>query len=146
MNILVINGPNLNMLGNRDSDYYGTKTLSDALQYCRETSEMLGVSISSFQSNSEGDIIKYIQDNVSDSSGIIINAGALTHYGLSIRDALIDSKLPLVEVHLSNIQAREEYRRHSVISDIAVGQIVGLGWQGYVFALEFLVPHVKGSR
>ena len=113
VNILIINGPNLNILGNRDSDYYGTKTLRDALEYCRETSEMLGVSISSFQSNSEGDIIKYIQDNVSDSAGIIINAGALTHYSHALSDALTDAKLPVVEVHISNVYSREKYRQMS---------------------------------
>ena len=145
MNILIINGPNLNILGNRDSDYYGTKTLSDALQYCRETSEMLGVSISSFQSNSEGDIIKYIQDNVSDSAGIIINAGALTHYSHALSDALTDAKLPVVEVHISNVYSREKYRSKSVISALSIGQVAGLGWRGYGYAIELIFQHLKGT-
>ena len=145
MNILVINGPNLNMLGNRDSDYYGTKTLNDALRYCREISETLGVSITSFQSNSEGDIIKYIQDNVSNSVGIIINAGALTHYSYALSDALIDAKLPVVEVHISNVYSREKHRSKSVITALSIGQIAGLGWRGYGYAIELIVQHLKGT-
>ncbi len=145
MNILVINGPNLNMLGNRDSDYYGTKTLNDALRYCREISETLGVSITSFQSNFEGDIIKYIQDNVSNSVGIIINAGALTHYSYALSDALIDAKLPVVEVHISNVYSREKHRSKSVITALSIGQVAGLGWRGYGYAIELIVQHLKGT-
>ena len=145
MNILVINGPNLNMLGNRDSDYYGTKTLSDTLKYCREISETLGVSITSFQSNSEGDIIKYIQDNVSNSAGIIINAGALTHYSHALSDALTDAKLPVVEVHISNVYSREKYRSKSVITALSIGQVAGLGWRGYGYAIELIFQHLKGT-
>ena len=145
MNIFVINGPNLNMLGNRDSDYYGTKTLNDALRYCREISETLGVSITSFQSNSEGDIIKYIQDNVSNSVGIIINAGALTHYSYALSDALIDAKLPVVEVHISNVYSREKHRSKSVITALSIGQVAGLGWRGYGYAIELIVQHLKGT-
>ena len=95
-----------------------------------------------FQSNSEGAIIDYIQGNSDQAQGIIINAGALTHYGYSLRDALADSRLPVVEVHLSNIHAREQWRRHSVIADIARGQIAGLGWRGYIAALEVLAALV----
>ncbi len=101
--------------------------------------------IYSFQSNHEGAIADYLQASALGASGVVINAGALTHYGLSMRDALADAKLPFVEVHLSNIHAREEFRHHSVISDIAVGQIAGLGWQGYLFALEYLAAHLKQS-
>lgn len=145
MNILVINGPNLNRLGNRDSDYYGTKTLNDALRYCQEISETLGVSITSFQSNFEGDIIKYIQDNVSNSVGIIINAGALTHYSYALSDALIDAKLPVVEVHISNVYSREKHRSKSVITALSIGQVAGLGWRGYGYAIELIVQHLKGT-
>lgn len=144
MNILVINGPNLNMLGKRDSEYYGTKTLHDSLEYCRGTSEILCVSISTFQSNSEGDIVRYIQDNSTNSAGIVINAGALTHYGYALSDALADSRLPVVEVHISNVYAREEYRSKSVLSALAIGQVAGLGWRGYGYALELIVQHLKG--
>ena len=142
MKILVINGPNLNMLGRREASYYGVKTLSDIEVLIKGKADDLGVEIAFFQSNHEGAIVDYLQDSASDASGVIINAGALTHYGLSLRDALVDSRLPIVEVHLSNIHAREEFRRQSVVAAIAVGQIAGLGWQGYIFALEYLATHL----
>ena len=101
--------------------------------------EHLGVEIDLFQSNSESAIIDHIQNNSGQAQGIIINPGALTHYGYSLRDALADSRLPVVEVHLSNIHAREAWRRHSVVSDVAKGQITGLGWLGYLAALGAIV-------
>ena len=143
MKILVINGPNLNMLGKRESSMYGVKSLADIEALIQEKARDLDVDIESFQSNSEGAIIDYLQEAASDAEGIVINAGALTHYGLSLRDALVDSRLPIVEVHLSNIHAREEFRHRSVVADIAQGQIAGLGWRGYIFALEFLVGTLK---
>ncbi len=143
MKILVINGPNLNMLGKRESSMYGVKSLADIEVLIQEKARDLDVDIESFQSNSEGAIIDYLQEAASDAEGIVINAGALTHYGLSLRDALVDSRLPIVEVHLSNIHAREEFRHRSVVADIAQGQIAGLGWRGYIFALEFLVGTLK---
>jgi 3-dehydroquinate dehydratase-2 len=108
----------------------------------------LGLDIEFFQSNHEGTIIDYLQEINEDVSGIVINAGALTHYGLSLRDALTDLKLPVVEVHISNIHAREEFRHNSVISPISVGQIIGLGWHGYVFAIEYLALYfeTEGKR
>jgi 3-dehydroquinate dehydratase-2 len=99
-----------------------------------------------FQSNHGGAIVDCIQTEAQDADGIVINAGALTHYGVSLRDALADSRLPFIEVHLSNIHAREEFRHHSVFAALAVGQIAGLGWRGYLFALEFLVEQIKESR
>ena len=143
MKILVINGPNLNMLGKRESSMYGVKSLADIEALIQEKARDLDVDIESFQSNSEGAIIDYLQEAASDAEGIVINAGALTHYGLSLRDALVDSRLPIVEVHLSNIHAREEFRHRSVVADIAQGQIAGLGWRGYIFALEFLVGTLR---
>ncbi len=143
MKILVINGPNLNMLGKRESSLYGVKSLADIEVLIEEKARDLDVDIESFQSNSEGAIIDYLQEAASEAEGIVINAGALTHYGLSLRDALVDSRLPIVEVHLSNIHAREEFRQRSVVADIAQGQIAGLGWRGYVFALEFLVGTLR---
>ena len=142
MIILVINGPNLNMLGRRDPRHYGGTTLSEIERTLQDKAGDLGLSVDLFQSNHEGAIIDRIQSS-SDASGIIINAGALTHYGLSLRDALVDAGLPVVEVHLSNIHAREEFRRHSVVAPIAVGQIAGLGWRGYLYALEFLAHRLK---
>lgn len=143
MKILVVNGPNLNMLGKREPSYYGVKTLADIEESLSEKARDLDVDVEFFQSNHEGAIVDYLQQSAQDASGIIINAGALTHYGISMRDALTDSRLPIVEIHLSNIHAREDFRHHSVIADIAIGQIAGLGWQGYVFALEYLAAHLK---
>ncbi len=143
MKILVINGPNLNMLEKRESTLYGVKSLADIEVLIEEKARDLDVDIETFQSNSEGAIIDYLQEAASDAEGIVVNAGALTHYGLSLRDALVDSRLPIVEVHLSNIHAREEFRRRSVVADIAQGQIAGLGWRGYIFALEFLVGTLR---
>ena len=139
MKILAINGPNLNNLGKRDPDYYGAMTLAEIERRIRSAaSDMNDVEVVFFQSNHEGDIVDFIQDSTDGADGVIINAGALTHYGLSMRDALTDAGLPIVEIHLSNIHARDEFRRHSVIADIAVGQIAGLGWRGYLYALDFL--------
>ena len=143
MRVLVINGPNLNLLGAREPSYYGVKTLEDILEALEEAARDLDVELEAFQSNHEGAIIDYVQVNAPDASGIIINAGALTHYGLALRDALIDSRLPIIEVHLSNIHAREEFRRRSVLADVAVGQIAGLGWKGYLYALEYFAGEIK---
>ena len=143
MNILVVNGPNLNMLGSRDSAYYGVKTLAEIEERVCGSAQELGVDVDFFQSNHEGVIIDYLQESGAGAAAVIMNAGGLTHYGLSLRDALVDSRLPIVEVHLSNIYAREEFRRHSVIAPIAVGQIAGLGWQSYIYALEFLAIRLR---
>ena len=139
--ILIINGPNLNNLGKRDAGHYGSITLADVQERIAARAEQFGVEAAFFQSNHEGAIVDWIQAESDDASGIIINAGALTQVGYSILDALLDSKLPVVEVHISNIHAREEFRRHSVIAPYAVGQVAGLGWRGYVYALESLVAH-----
>ena len=142
MKLLVINGPNLNNLGRRDASHYGMTTLAQIEDALRDRASELGVDVDFFQSNHEGEIIDFIQRSTDGANGIAINAGALTHYGLSIRDALTDSRLPIIEVHLSNIHARDEFRRHSVIADIAVGQIAGLGWLGYIYALDFLAAYL----
>jgi len=146
MKILVINGPNLNMLGKRDKAVYGDKTLSQIETILKKEGKNLGVDIVSFQSNSEGALIDFIQKNSSKATGIIINPGALTHYGFSLLDALDDSGLPVIEVHLSNIYAREDWRTESVIAPVAKGQISGLGWQGYVAALQILVGELKVEK
>ena len=146
MKILVVNGPNLNMLGRRDISVYGVKSLPEIEEAVRSRADELGVETDLFQSNHEGAIVDYIQSAAAGASGVVINAGALTHYGLSLRDALADCGLPVVEVHLSNIHARERFRRRSVLASIAVGQIAGLGWRGYLFALEYLASHLKGNE
>lgn len=143
MKIIILNGPNLNMLGRREQSYYGVKTLDDIAELVEDRARQLEVETEFFQSNHEGALVDYLQRLTPDVAGIIVNAGALTHYGLSLRDALIDARLPIVEVHLSNIHAREEFRRRSVIADIAQAQIAGLGWQGYIFALEYLAAHLN---
>ena len=143
--ILIINGPNLNNLGKRDAGHYGSITLADIEERVAARAEELGVEVAFFQSNHEGAIVDWIQAETDNAGGIIINAGALTQVGYSILDAVLDSKLPVVEVHISNIHAREEFRRHSVIAPYAMGQIAGLGWRGYVFALESLVAQIEES-
>jgi len=146
MKILIINGPNLNMLGKRDKATYGRKTLAEIDSVVKKQGEKLDAEITSFQSNSEGALVDFIQQQSSSADGIIINPGALTHYGFSLRDALADSGLPIIEVHLSNIYAREEWRTKSVIAPIAKGQISGLGWQGYIVALQALLAELKGEN
>ena len=145
MKILVINGPNLNMLGKRDPEHYGEQTLESIEKELSQRAQELGYEITFFQSNHEGAIIDFIQKETSNSSGILINPGALTHYGLSLRDALADARLPVIEIHLSNIYAREEWRTRSVIAPIAKGQISGLGWRGYIVALESLIVELKAG-
>ncbi len=143
MKILVINGPNLNMLSKRNREIYGQKTLAEINSLMREQGEALNVETVPFQSNSEGALIDFIQQEANSADGIIINPGALTHYGLSLRDALADTNLPIIEVHLSNIYSREEWRAKSVIAPIARGQVSGLGWRGYIAALRALVAELK---
>ncbi len=145
MRVLVIHGPNLNLLGRRREELYGDKTLDEINSLLRKQAESLGIEVAIFQSNSEGVLIDFIQAESPKAEGIIINPGALTHYGLSLRDALADTNLPLIEVHLSNIYAREEWRHKSVVAPIAKGQISGLGWRGYVIALQALVGELRGE-
>ena len=140
---LILNGPNLNMLGRRDTSIYGSMTLDEVNRQVSQTAERLGVEVEFFQSNVEGLLVDCIQENWGKIQGIVVNAGALTHYGLTLKDALIDSRLPFIEVHLSNPSARETWRRHSVLSDVARGQIAGFGWRSYTAALEILAALVE---
>ena len=145
MKILVINGPNLNMLGKRDKAVYGEKTLPEIETLIKKQGKDLAIEVITFQSNSEGALIDFIQEQSDSADGIIINPGALTHYSFPLRDALADTKLPIIEVHLSNIYAREEWRAKSVIAPIAKGHICGLGWRGYIAALQTLASDLKGE-
>jgi 3-dehydroquinate dehydratase-2 len=145
MKVLVIHGPNLNMLGKRDRRFYGDRALAEINTALEKLAERLKVDLAIFQSNSEGAIVDFIQEEHGKADGIIINPGALGHYGLSLRDALADANLPVIEVHLSNIYAREEWRAKSVIAPISRGQISGLGWRGYLLALEAIVSEIKGK-
>ncbi len=135
---LVINGPNLNFLGRRDPHIYGTTTLAQLEQHILKKAKEIGAEVAFFQSNSEGAIIDFVQEHGASAQGIIINPGALSRYGYALKDALIDSQLPVVEVHISNPYAREQWRRRSIITNTARGQVAGLGWRGYLAALETL--------
>ena len=145
MKVLVIHGPNLNLLGKRKRGIYGDKTLEEINSLLQQQAKELDIEIITFQSNSEGALIDFIQAESPEADGIIVNPGALTHYGLSLRDAHEDTTLPIMEVHLSNIYAREEWRQESVIASIAKGQVSGLGWIGYITALRTLVAELRGE-
>ncbi len=142
MRILVVHGPNLNFLGKRDPTVYGQKTLAEIDAALQDRAGDLGCELATFQSNNEGALIDFIQQNASAMDGLIVNPGALTHYGLSLHDALADLAIPIIEVHISNIYAREPWRAKSVIAPAATGQISGLGWQGYIIALQAMVEMI----
>lgn len=146
MKILVINGPNLNMLGKRDKEHYGTNSLESIEKKLAEKGKTLGCELIFFQSNHEGAIIDFIQEQAEAADGILINPGALTHYGYSLHDALLDGGLPVVEVHLSDISAREEWRRISVIADTAVKQVSGLKTESYFLGLEALAEYIRSRK
>lgn len=137
INVLLINGPNLNLLGNREVEIYGNKTLSDLLIDLRKRSEKLNISLNHIQSNAEHILIEKIHDCKKNKIDyIIINPAAFTHTSIAIRDALSAVDIPFIEVHISNIHARENFRSHSWLSDISKGVITGLGFDGYYWALE----------
>ena len=137
-NILILNGPNLNMLGIREPEVYGFQTLADISNDCEEYAGEIGFSVEFRQSNIEGELVTMIQQARGTCSGLVINAGAYTHTSIAIHDALKVLDVPVIEVHLSNPQAREEFRHHSYISPIAKGTICGFGAHGYMLALNAL--------
>jgi 3-dehydroquinate dehydratase-2 len=145
MKIIVINGPNINMLGKREPAVYGSVSYDRLVDMIGEWADSLEVSVRVFQSNSEGGVIDAIQ-GAADCDGIVINAGGYTHTSVAIRDALLSVKLPVVEVHLSNVFSREGFRKSSFISDIAVGVITGFGTDSYRLGLIALCEHLKKKK
>ncbi|GFE58288.1 type II 3-dehydroquinate dehydratase [Geobacter sp. AOG1] len=143
MHILVLHGPNLNLLGTREPDVYGFDTLAGINEALTLLADDLSISLTCFQSNSEGELIDRIQAAAHDCDGIVINPAAYTHTSVAIRDALSAVALPVVEVHLSNIHCREEFRTRSFIAPVAVGQITGFGPDSYLLGLRALFNHIK---
>ncbi|CAI8228947.1 MAG: 3-dehydroquinate dehydratase [Alphaproteobacteria bacterium] len=138
----IINGPNLNLLGTREPEVYGTTTLADIEAMCAARAEMHGMKTVCLQSNDEGEMVNFIQTARHEASGLIINAGAYSHTSVAILDALQAVDVPIIEVHLSNIFAREEFRHHSYVSSVAAGIICGLGAQGYEMAIDALAARL----
>lgn len=145
--ILILNGPNLNLLGSREPEVYGHQTLDDINQSLAEQAKAAGVSIDFMQSNAEHELIDRIHQAKGEGvSYLLINPGAFTHTSIALRDALLGISIPFIEVHLSNVHAREEFRRHSYISDVAVGVITGLGARGYNLALESAIANIGAGK
>lgn len=143
--ILVVNGPNLNLLGERKPEVYGDKGLDYVEEALAKLAEGLGVELKFFQSNHEGELIDFLHEHRKTASGVLINPGALTHYSYSLRDALEAVELPVVEVHISDIEEREDFRSKSVVEPIAIEQISGQGLDGYKIGLRKLVKHLGGE-
>ncbi len=143
--IMVINGPNLNMLGVRSPEVYGNRTYADLEAYIEDYAEKLGIEAVVLQSNGEGEIIDFIHHALGNYDGIVINPGAYTHYSYAIHDALESVNIPAVEVHISNIHKREEFRHKSVTAPACVGQIAGLGFRGYRLAIDFLAEEFENG-
>ena len=144
--IIIINGPNLNLLGEREQSQYGSHTFEDLKDICVKKSEELGLNLEFSQSNVEGELVNLIQDSRKNFDGIIINAAAFTHTSVAIRDALGVFKKPIIELHISNIYKREEFRHKSLISDVATGGIFGLGIDGYILAIISMQKLLKNEN
>ena len=144
--IIIINGPNLNLLGEREQSEYGSITFENLKENCQKKSDELGMEINFVQSNVEGELVNIIQDSRKKFDGIIINAAAFTHTSIAIRDALNIFKKPIIEVHISNIYKREEFRQKSLISDIVTGGIFGLGADGYILAIISMHKLLKNEN
>lgn len=146
MKVFVINGPNLNMLGIREPDIYGKKTYQDLLNYIDGAAQALDVTVEYFQSNHEGDLVDMIQNAYEHADGIVINPAAYTHTSIAILDALKAVGLPAVEVHLSDVDQREDFRRVSFVRDACIGTITGKGFDGYVEGIKLLLNHCAGRE
>ena len=145
MRIAVLNGPNLNLLGQREPEVYGRTSLAEIEAMVREAARGLDAEIQWFQTNHEGAMVEAVQGLRGQTDGALINAAALTHSSLALRDALLAVRIPFVELHLSNIFAREPERRHSVIADLAIGMVTGFGAQSYLLALQALVGRLRAA-
>ncbi|MEQ1901429.1 MAG: type II 3-dehydroquinate dehydratase [Devosia sp.] len=143
--VLILNGPNLNMLGIREPKTYGSQTLAQIEAMCKAEGKKLGFTVECRQTNREGELCEWIQEAYGKAAGIVINPGAYSHTSIAIRDAISAVGIPTVEVHLSNIHAREEFRHHSYVSAVATGVICGFGAAGYRFALEALAERLKSA-
>jgi 3-dehydroquinate dehydratase II len=139
--VLVLNGPNLNLLGSREPGVYGSRSLSDLEAELARLAADIGVEVAFFQSNHEGALIDALHEAQSDCIGVVFNPGAYTHYSYALRDAVSSIALPVIEVHISNIHAREPFRSESVIAPACTGQIAGLGWDSYALALRAIAQH-----
>ena len=146
MNILILNGPNLNMLGQREPDKYGTQTLQDIVDDLQAQAVSSNVNLTHFQSNAEFELIERVHAAMGNVDAIIINPAAFTHTSVALRDALLSVNIPFIEVHLSNVHAREPFRHHSYFSDVAAGVIVGLGAMGYSLALTAAINLPKSPK
>jgi 3-dehydroquinate dehydratase-2 len=144
--VLIVNGPNLNMLGSRQPEVYGRDTLADVENLCRAHAGAQGLVVEFHQSNHEGELVDWIQGARGRCAGIIVNAGAYTHTSIAILDALLAAEVPAIEVHLSNIHQREDFRQHSFVSKAAKGMICGFGSHGYILALDALARLIRGTR
>ena len=144
--ILILNGPNLNLLGTRQPEVYGTTTLADVEAQCHAVAKELGADLAFAQSNSEGALVDMIHDARGTHDGLILNAGAYTHTSIALMDAISSTEIPTIELHLSNIHAREEFRHTSYIAKVAVGVICGFGAHGYTLALHALARHLEAAR
>lgn len=145
MNILLIHGPNLNLLGSRETSVYGADTLDSINEQCQKLAGELGIELTIHQTNSEGEIVDLIQGAAGTAKGIVINPGAYTHYSYAIRDAVAAVKLPTVEVHLSNIYSREDFRHNSVIAPVAAGQLSGFGPDSYLLGIRAVFGLIKNA-
>ncbi len=143
MKIMVINGPNINLLGVREPEVYGNKTYADLEEYIEAYAKQKSIETVVLQSNSEGEIIDFIHHALGNYDAIIINPGAYTHYSYAIHDALTSVEVPSLEVHISNVHKREEFRHKSVTAPACIGQIVGLGFRGYTLAIDYLLEEVE---
>ena len=145
-NIIIINGPNINLLGDRDKSIYGKENYNELMDRCKSEASKLKINVDFYQSNIEGELVTKIQESIKNYDGMIINAAAFTHTSVAIRDALDVFKKPIIEIHISNIYKREEFRQKSLISDIVSGGIFGLGVDGYILAIIAMQKLLKNEN